>query len=69
MRRLRTTNLGIAAASLAVGMALAWPMWRATPADVEPTFRLDAFREALDDLVARRIVCFSKEGQATGAPP
>jgi hypothetical protein len=56
MRRLRATVAGIATVSGVLALALLWPTWRATHADVEPTFRLDAFRGALDDLAARGVL-------------
>jgi cell division protein FtsW (lipid II flippase) len=67
MRRLRATVAGIAVASFVLAAALTWPMWRATHADVDPTFRLDAFRGALDDLAARRMLVASN-GEVSIAP-
>jgi hypothetical protein len=67
MRRLRATVAGIAATACLLAMALAWPMWRATHADVDPTFRMDAFRGALDDLAARGIL-LAANGEVSIAP-
>ena len=67
MRRLRATVAGIATASGLLAAVMLWPTWQATHADVEPTFRLDAFRGALDDLSARGVL-YVADGEVSIAP-
>ena len=67
MRRLRGTIAGIATAAAVLAVALMWPTWRATHADVEQTFRLDVFRGALDDLAAGGVIT-AANGEVALAP-
>src|SRR6185369_6268310 len=67
MRRLRGTIAGIATTAAVLAVALMWPTWRATHADVEQTFRLDVFRGALDDLAAGGVIT-AANGEVVLAP-
>jgi hypothetical protein len=67
MRRLRATVAGIGTASAIVAAGLLWPTWQATHADVEPTFRMDAFRGALDGLATHGALSVS-DGEVSIAP-